>query len=102
VVCFDHIRFRFPLRKNFSPPLDGRIQLSILPRSPSDGWQRQDDYSIAQMSHILCSPLRWQRAETILGTPSRCLNSALRRSKHHRSNLSRRSVPRPDAPKRNA
>ena len=32
---------------------------------------------------------------------SRCLNSALRRSKHHRSNLSRRSVPRPDGPKRN-
>jgi hypothetical protein len=34
--------FDSPLRKNFSPPLDGRIQLSILPRSPSDWWQRQD------------------------------------------------------------
>ena len=44
MVCFDHIRFRFPLRKNFSPPPDGRIQLSILPRNPSAGWQRQDDY----------------------------------------------------------
>ena len=44
MVCFDHIRFRFPLRKNCSPPLDGRIQLSILPRNPSAGWQRQDDY----------------------------------------------------------
>jgi hypothetical protein len=31
-----------------------------------------------------------------------CLNTTLRRSKHHRSNLSRRSVPRPDAPKHNA
>jgi hypothetical protein len=43
VVCFDHICFRFPPKEKFSPPLDGRIQLSILPRSPSDGWQRQDD-----------------------------------------------------------
>ena len=42
--------------------------------------EKPGGYSIAQMSHILCSPLRWQRAETILGTSSRCLNSALRRS----------------------
>jgi hypothetical protein len=50
------------------------------------------------MSHILCSPVRWQRAETILGTPSPCLKSALRQSKHPRSSRSRPSFPRPDAP----
>src|SRR5450631_2107672 len=59
-------------------------------------------YAIAQMSHILCSPERWQRAETILGTPSGCLNSALRRSKHPWSSRSRPNVPCPDAPKRRA
>jgi hypothetical protein len=38
--------------------------------------EKPGGYSIGQMSHIFCSPVRWQRAETILGTPSPCLNSA--------------------------
>jgi hypothetical protein len=40
--------FDSPLRKNFSPPLDGRLQLSILPRSPSAGWQRRTWWTVKE------------------------------------------------------
>jgi hypothetical protein len=44
-------------------------------------------YSIVQMSHTLCSPECWQRAETILLIPSLRSKCALRRSRHPCSSL---------------